>query len=365
MTGKLAAAVLAMMLIGAPALLPAQEQKEMTREEMMAQAEARQPKVGDVFPDFTGETYDGEEVSLSDYRGKVTLVDFWATWCGPCLAELPYLKTAYKDLHSKGFDVIGVSLDRKREDLQKFYENESTTLGWKSISDFEYWNSAYADRFGIRSIPATFLLDEEGKVIGRDLRGNDLYRAVAARVAPDMKPPKDMNDLLVEFQSDKAAREALQPRIIEMAKENSNLANGFVWSALDGEAELDAQTKGLMYEMMKASVGEDGGYSELDTYALAAYSAGHADEAVSLQQKAIDSGVARLKRADLPEDKIATHPMILEFKTRQALYKAESGDLIGAGELLTAVRDGGGDAAAADKYFKKASELVAKGMQKS
>jgi peroxiredoxin len=134
--------------------------------------------VGKPFPPFSEHDLSGKPLSLDQYKGKVVLLDFWATWCGPCVAELPNVRNVYQEHHSQGFEVIGVSLDADRNKLDQFLKNQN--LPWPQYFDGQGWTNKLAARLAIDSIPATFLLDGEGKTIGEDLRGEDLEAAVRA-----------------------------------------------------------------------------------------------------------------------------------------------------------------------------------------
>jgi peroxiredoxin len=137
--------------------------------------------VGKTFPDFNEKDLDGKPLSIARFKGKVVLVDFWAVWCGPCIAELPHVLSAYEKHHADGFEIIGISLDQEREKLTSFIQERGMT--WPQYFDGQGWQNKLAQEYGINSIPATFLLDGEGKIIAKDLRGDALEQAVAKALA--------------------------------------------------------------------------------------------------------------------------------------------------------------------------------------
>lgn len=124
---------------------------------------------GAAAPELAGQTPAGTELKLSDLRGKVVLVDFWASWCRPCRMENPNVKKAYAKYAGKGFEILGVSLDNAKDKWVQAIEQDG--LPWKHISDLRGWQSQHAQLYGVNSIPATFLLDKEGKIIAKNLRG--------------------------------------------------------------------------------------------------------------------------------------------------------------------------------------------------
>jgi thiol-disulfide isomerase/thioredoxin len=110
--------------------------------------------------DISFTAMDGRKVDLKDLKGKVVLVDFWATWCGPCVAEVPALKKAYAAHHANGFEIIGISLDDKKEELVEFIKKKG--MDWPQYFDGKHWNNEISFRFGINSVPAQWLVDKKG-----------------------------------------------------------------------------------------------------------------------------------------------------------------------------------------------------------
>ena len=107
----------------------------------------------------------------------LAIVDFWATWCGPCVAELPNVLKAYEKHHAEGFEIIGISLDKDKAKLESFTKEKN--MPWQQFFDGLFWNNKLSTKYGVNSIPATYLLDGEGKIIGKNLRGEALEAAVA------------------------------------------------------------------------------------------------------------------------------------------------------------------------------------------
>lgn len=154
-------------------------------ENMKAQAEAKKINralvEGSKFPDFEEKDLDGKALSIANYKGKVVLIDFWATWCGPCVGELPNVLKAYEKFHGQGFEIIGVSLDSDEGKLKSFIADKKMT--WQQFFDGKGWGNKLAAKYGIQSIPATYLLDGEGKIIGKGMRGEALAEAVEKALA--------------------------------------------------------------------------------------------------------------------------------------------------------------------------------------
>ncbi len=133
--------------------------------------------------EVVGKTVAGDDFSMEQYKGKVVLVDFWATWCGPCIAELPNVKENYEKYHDKGLEIVGVSLDdaESQEAVKKFLDEKG--ISWVNLfsSDPEAtgWKHPLATKYGVNSIPATYLVNREGKVIALNVRGEALGAKLA------------------------------------------------------------------------------------------------------------------------------------------------------------------------------------------
>jgi len=150
---------------------------EMKQRQMEAQKIQAALAIGVKFPDFNEKDTAGKPLAIANYKGKVVLIDFWATWCGPCRAELPNVIATYKKYHNQGFEIIGISLDQDQAKLTGF--TKSMNMTWPQYFDDQGWQNKLAVKYGIESIPATYLLDGNGRIIGRDLRGDELTQAVA------------------------------------------------------------------------------------------------------------------------------------------------------------------------------------------
>lgn len=134
--------------------------------------EMRALSIGQIAPEISLPDPEGNMVNLSDLRGKYVLIDFWAAWCRPCRQENPNVVRLYNEYNEKGFEVFGVSLDRTKDAWVKAIDEDQLT--WTHVSDLKYFNSAAAALYQINAIPATYMLDPEGKIIAKDLRGSSL-----------------------------------------------------------------------------------------------------------------------------------------------------------------------------------------------
>jgi len=134
-------------------------------------------KVGNEAPELILPMSNDKDLALSSLRGKVVLIDFWASWCAPCRKELPNVKRCYEKYKNKGFEILGVSLDKDRSAWLEAISTEGLT--WPQVSDLKYWQSEACQIYAIQSIPYTVLIDKEGKIIATDLRGADLDKKLA------------------------------------------------------------------------------------------------------------------------------------------------------------------------------------------
>jgi peroxiredoxin len=128
--------------------------------------------VGKTVPELVMPDVNGKDVSISSFRGKYVLIDFWASWCGPCRMENPNVVKAYNEFKAKNFTVLGVSLDKDKDAWKKAINQDH--LSWTHMSDLKYWNSQAVETFGFQGIPFNVLVDPSGKVIAQELRGEEL-----------------------------------------------------------------------------------------------------------------------------------------------------------------------------------------------
>lgn len=162
---------------------PGKEAKSKIGQAKMPAVGATAPPVGSAKwrSDFSAPNPEGKVVSLKESLGKVTIVDFWASWCGPCRKENPNVVAIYKELHAKGLNIIGVSLDKEAGKWKEAIAKDGLT--WTHVSNLKFWDEPIAAQYGVQSIPATFILDASGKVVAQDLRGPELKAKILELLA--------------------------------------------------------------------------------------------------------------------------------------------------------------------------------------
>ena len=134
--------------------------------------------IGKVAPKFSAPSVDGKEIALDDVLGKVTIIDFWASWCGPCRRENPNVVKTYEKYHDKGLEIISVSLDKPGQKAKWLKAIETDKLTWHHVSNLNYFNDPVARQYNIQSIPATYILDEKGVIVAKNLRGPALEQKI-------------------------------------------------------------------------------------------------------------------------------------------------------------------------------------------
>jgi peroxiredoxin len=133
-------------------------------------------EIGKKAPDFTMQTSEGKELSLSYFKGKLLILDFWASWCGPCRRENPNVVKLYNKYHSKGLEVLSVSLDKNKERWLKAIKDDN--LIWNHVSDLKAWNSKVAKLYTVQSIPHIILINRKGTIVAKNLRGEELEKKI-------------------------------------------------------------------------------------------------------------------------------------------------------------------------------------------
>lgn len=136
--------------------------------------------IGRTAPDFSAPDTSGHRLQLSSLRGKYVLIDFWASWCGPCRQENPVVVAAYKKYHSRNFEVLSVSLDQPGKHAEWVKAIEHDGMPWLHVSDLLFWKSPIVKQYAIQSIPQNFLIDPQGRIVAENLRGDELNKTLSA-----------------------------------------------------------------------------------------------------------------------------------------------------------------------------------------
>ena len=142
--------------------------------------ELKSLNIGQPAPDFSSQTISGEEITLSELEGQYVLLDFWATWCGPCLPEIPHLKTLWEKYGETNFEIVAISLDRDKKELTDFIDERN--LEWPQILAQKGWEGEIPEKYNVVGIPRTYLLDPEGKIVAKDLRGTDMIKEIKSHL---------------------------------------------------------------------------------------------------------------------------------------------------------------------------------------
>jgi peroxiredoxin len=133
--------------------------------------------VGQFAPEISLPSPEGKEIALSSLKGKLVLIDFWASWCGPCRKEMPNVIKIYSKFKNKGFEIYGVSLDQDKEKWMEAITKDG--INWPQVSDLKYWDNVAARIYNVQGIPYTVLIDKDGKIIAKNLRGQELEKKIA------------------------------------------------------------------------------------------------------------------------------------------------------------------------------------------
>jgi len=142
-------------------------------------ASAKRAEIGEMAPEFSAATPNGETLALSEVLGKYTIIDFWASWCRPCRRENPNVVKVYEKYHDKGLNIISVSLDKPGQKDRWLQAIQDDRMDWFHVSNLQFWQDPIAQEYNVRSIPATFLLDADGRIIDKNLRGPALEQRIS------------------------------------------------------------------------------------------------------------------------------------------------------------------------------------------
>jgi peroxiredoxin len=149
-------------------------------------AELKTVSVGRRAPNFSAPDVNGKKTALNESLGRITIIDFWASWCGPCRAESPNMVALYNEFHAKGLNIIGVSLDKTADKWKEAIAKDG--LVWTQVSNLKYWDDPIAAQYGVKSIPATYILNQYGVVVAKDLQGPELRNQILKMLGEKQGP---------------------------------------------------------------------------------------------------------------------------------------------------------------------------------
>lgn len=307
-------------------------------------------QIGERVPPVSGKTWDGKSVSLEDYKGKVVLIDFWATWCRPCVNEMPNVRAAYSKYHDKGFEILGVSLDNSAAPLQKWYSNPATTTAWPSVFEGKGWGSENAKRFHVISIPATYLVDREGVLLATGLRGPALEKAVAKALGVEAQIGPDLEQLFALMETADAARlKELEPKVIEAARLEADELNQVILNYVE-KPQPRPEVARIALKALGDAVDKARDPKAIDIAAMAAYWSGDPARAEMLQKLALDVLTTSLNSPD--PARVETHPGVVIMRDKLALWIAAQGRLDEARALEQQVRAGASTSEETEQYLE-------------
>ncbi len=259
---------------------------------------ARDLRTGDPVPLFKAETIDGEPFALEDLKGHVVLLDFWATWCGPCVKEIPTIKRMVRHFRDDGFKVVGISLDKDLDRLRRTLEKQDIT--WPQICDGKGWRAELAQQFGIRGIPTAILLDRDLRVVTPRARGTRLVRELArlydkpvpTEAEEGQKHGGEASDedllsrhsRLIRQPDGRVAADEVGHAILQRHADDAGALNRFAWRILGGNNLVHRNLDQAMQAAKRAYELSEGNNADIaDTYARAFYERGDMENAVRYQ----------------------------------------------------------------------------------
>lgn len=294
-------------------------------------------RVGQEMPNIKGLTADRKEIELTDYKGNVVLIDFWATWCGPCLGEFPELRNTYAKYNSAGLEIIGVSLDEDRDKLISFMKDSKTALPWDSI--YDKGGSFIGLKYNVNTIPHTILIDRQGKIVAIGARGTKLTRLIASLFEKEKASKRNsVNQIATE---ESAPKIAPQTRIAQLLTESPEQAMEETETLLN-QRSVDKATALYLAELLQRKIPADS-YGALDTAAFAYYKGDQKERALNLQKQNykllmqdVNSFLETLSEDEKTKgmESVSMEGTYMTMTVRLALYHAAQGQTAEAEKLM-------------------------------